>query len=310
MSSDDAPRLVLVAGAGRSGTSTMSGILSRLGLHVPLPEVAPDRSNPRGFGEPRWVVDFHDRLLARTGVQVADARPVAWHLAERYDDRDARELRRWLEAQLEISPRLLVKDPRLPWFLPLWSAVGLRCGVEPDYVTMLRPPPEVVASRRTHYNRGLDDAHGVAGWVNLMLGTERATRDARRRVFVEYHALLDDWAAATRRVGSALGLDTTRLDDEAGRAVADFVDPGLRRARASWDDLVLPPRLATIAGSVWASLTQAAEGWHDPVVLDAARSAYDCMYGEAEAITRSSLLAARSDGPPPRAGRRWSVLAR
>ena len=75
----DYPRKVLfVAGAGRSGTSTMAGLMQILGLHVPQPEVAADESNPKGFGEPQWVVDNHDRLLREAGVQVQDARPDAW----------------------------------------------------------------------------------------------------------------------------------------------------------------------------------------------------------------------------------------
>ncbi|MGZ4640147.1 MAG: sulfotransferase family protein, partial [Actinomycetes bacterium] len=52
-------RLVLVAGVGRSGTSVFAGILRQAGFHVPQPEVDADSTNPKGFGEPRWVVDFH-----------------------------------------------------------------------------------------------------------------------------------------------------------------------------------------------------------------------------------------------------------
>jgi len=35
----------------------MSGMLGHLGFHIPQPEVKADDTNPRGFGEPRWVVD-------------------------------------------------------------------------------------------------------------------------------------------------------------------------------------------------------------------------------------------------------------
>ena len=71
-------RVVFVVGSGRSGTSTMSGALQTLGMHVPQPEVQADDTNPKGFGEPQWVVDFHDELLKRCNVQVSDARPSAW----------------------------------------------------------------------------------------------------------------------------------------------------------------------------------------------------------------------------------------
>ena len=56
-------RVVFVVGSGRSGTSTMAGTLRTLGLHVPQPEVVADATNPKGFGEPRWVVDLHPELL-------------------------------------------------------------------------------------------------------------------------------------------------------------------------------------------------------------------------------------------------------
>ena len=49
MNPDGVPRKVLfVAGAGRSGTSTMAGIASKLGMHVPLPEVPADSGLKRG----------------------------------------------------------------------------------------------------------------------------------------------------------------------------------------------------------------------------------------------------------------------
>ncbi|MBU1802133.1 MAG: hypothetical protein KKA97_07855 [Actinobacteria bacterium] len=83
------PRTVLfVAGAGRSGTSTMAGLMQILGLHVPRPEVPADASNPKGFSEPQWVVDHHDRLLAEANVQVSDARPEAWFETGRISTRE------------------------------------------------------------------------------------------------------------------------------------------------------------------------------------------------------------------------------
>ena len=110
--------LVLVAGSGRSGTSLFSGILQRLGCHVPQPEVPADATNPRGFAESQWVVDFHTRLLRSARVQVSDARPAAWALTAEagLDDAVRDELRRWLAGQFGVAPALIVKDPRLSWY--------------------------------------------------------------------------------------------------------------------------------------------------------------------------------------------------
>ncbi len=239
-------KLVLVAGTGRSGTSTLVGLLQRHGFHVPQPEVAPDDTNPRGFGEPRWVVDLHGRLLRQAKVQVADSRPAAWEMAATVarDEAVRDQVRGWLEEQLGVADRLVVKDPRSLWFLPLWTDVARELDAEPSFVTMLRPPPETVGSRRTYYNRGLEDPHGIASWLNLMTGTEHATR-GHRRSFVRYHDLLDDWSPVTEQLWRRNGLgDSPPTPSE---DPGDFIDPGLRRMRLTWDDLELPERLATLA---------------------------------------------------------------
>ena len=142
-------RVVFVVGSGRSGTSTMAGTLRTLGLHVPQPEVVADATNPKGFGEPRWVVDLHTELLARSNVQVSDARPRAWLDTGTTSGDHATRARvaDWLEEQLAVGEELVIKDPRGAWFLGLWRAAADRCGATSSYVTMLRPVTEVVGSK-------------------------------------------------------------------------------------------------------------------------------------------------------------------
>lgn len=300
--------LVLVAGTGRSGTSTLVGLLRRHGFHVPEPEVAPDDSNPRGFGEPQWVVELHGRLLRQGKVQVADSRPAAWGMAaEVANDETRGKVRRWLEEQYQVADRLVVKDPRSLWFLPLWTEVATELGVEASFVTMLRPPPETVGSRRTHYNRGLEDPHGIASWLNLMTGTEHATR-GHPRAFVRYHDLLDDWAPALDRLWRRTGLGET--PPTASEDPGAFIDPGLRRARLTWDDLELPDRLQALAAEASDCLDELAtgEGDEDPALLarlDDARTSYAAYYAEAESVAHSSVIAARqaARSAPPRAPR-------
>src|SRR5829696_9834295 len=145
--------LVLVAGSGRSGTSLFTGILQRLGFHVPQPEVPADETNPRGFAESQWVVDFHTRLLKKAAVQVSDARPTAWaRVAElTLDSQLGEELRTWLGAQFKEADHLIVKDPRLSWFLPLWRRCAEALAVSPRCATVLRHPAAVVDSKQRFY---------------------------------------------------------------------------------------------------------------------------------------------------------------
>ena len=309
MNPDGVPRKVLfVAGAGRSGTSTLAGIVSRLGMHVPLPEVPPDDSNPRGFSEPQWVVDVHDEWLREALVQVSDSRPEAWFDTGRICSREPARIRvsEWLEPHFAEHPELVVKDPRLSWFLGLWRVAAIRTGATPVFATMLRPPAEVVGSKQKYYANKLGSAHLAASWVNMLLHTERATRSVgvgeddagQGRVFVRYEDLLTDWVRTTTAMGHALDLQTiihTRSDQI--REVHRFIDPNLRRVTATLDDLALPKRLHDLTGQTWEELNKLADEGGDTsaahATFDQLRAEYVDLYEEAAAISRSTAEHAR-----------------
>lgn len=294
-------RVVLVAGSGRSGTSTISGILKELGVRVPQPEVEPDDTNPKGFAEPQWVVDFHDRLLKEAGVRVSDARPQAWSQTGKVELREeARaELEAWLESQFDEADELVIKDPRLAWFLGLWRATATRVGAEASIVTMLRPPTEVIGSTRTYYGRR-GEIDVLAAWVNMMLHTERATRGAPR-AFVRYHDLLDDWTIPVLGLGERFGLaSVTGAGPAQMSRVHEFVDPNLRRIAVDWDDMAIPAPLREIADGAWEHLSSLAEPDGDVEAvragLDELLQRFTAYYEEAEAVANSSVLAARRQG--------------
>lgn len=295
--------LVLVAGSGRSGTSLFAGILQRFGFHVPLPEVPADDSNPRGFAESQWVVDLHARLLERARVQVSDARPAAWARTADVclDDAVERQLRTWLAGHFEEAEHILIKDPRLSWFLPLWRRCAEEIGVSPRFVTMLRHPAAVVESKRKWYGTWQGDVSRTAGWINQTLFTERATRDAPR-VFVRYDDLLEDWTRTVGAVGEALDLAIIRdAPATSMRSIHDFVDRTLSRSSASWDESGIPTPLRTLADEVWELVSSLAADDADSAAtvddLEAVRASYIAFYEEAEAIVQSSIQAAVREGP-------------
>lgn len=310
------PRKVLfVAGAGRSGTSTMAGLMKIMGLHVPLPEVEADATNPKGFAEPQWVVDHHDRLLKEALVQVSDARPEAWFETGRVSTREPERITTaaWLESHFEVNTELVVKDPRLSWFLGLWRVAAIRTGAQPVFATMLRPPAEVVGSKQAYYANKLGSAHLVASWLNMLLHTERATRESVAdggRVFVRYSDLLDDWVRTTMHVAETLQLQhVLHCDSEQIRDGHRFVDPGLRRMQQTLADLELPSRLHDLTAATWEELNKLAEPGGDTSevhgTLDELREAYVDLYEESAAISRSSVVAAEQrlkrqgrGGPP------------
>jgi hypothetical protein len=302
-------RLVLVAGVGRSGTSLMTGILGQVGFHIPQPEIGADETNPRGFGEPAWVVNFHKRTMRRLRVTVFDSRPRAWEITDATADDPAvrGELREWLGGELGQGEPVVVKDPRVGWFLPLWTGCASDLGAPASFVCMLRHPSEILASARKWYGDWQTDASRLAAWLNVMLETERKTRELPR-AFVRYEDLLGDWDGQLRSVGARLD-DPLLLGIERARFphVDDFVDPALHRNRVRWEGLDVPDRVRDLAERVWSELQPLAESGGDRpelrAVLDRSRSEYVSLYGEAESIAQSSVTAVKprkkAPAPPP-----------
>jgi hypothetical protein len=308
-------RLVIVTGAGRSGTSTMSGTLSMLGLHLPEPWLQPNDTNPRGFYESLWVVRFHKRLQALSGVRTIDGRPSALELSRHVARRPATvtQLTDWLRQKGRAQT--LVKDPRTFWFADAWFAACEGLGIAPSFVTMLRHPAEVVGSRQKYYfdadlghqRLAAMDVGQTAGWVNAQLTTELVTR-GRPRAYVQYADLMTDWRAALERVRQQLRLSfNADLHSPDPHPVDDFIDPGLRRVQATFDGLAIPDPLRSLASDVWDTLCRSADG---PAVeqelmdrMDEQRQRYQTMYAQARALVRDHIRdvrdRARASSPAP-----------
>lgn len=301
--------LVLVSGSGRSGTSSLAGTLKRLGLHVPQPEVEASETNPRGFYEPQWVIDFHKRHLKQLALHNIDSRPAAVGLVAELvaSGEPYTELRDWLEGQLEPE-QLVIKDPHAFWFAEVWDEVCTELGADLRWLTALRHPAEVVGSRDIAYLssqpdelRLVKETSNVAGWVHAALLTEAAGR-GRKRAFVRYPDLLADWRTALTPVQQQLDLsfdtDLTSLDHH---PVDDFLEPSMRKSQLTWDDVRTPDWLREMAEEVWTLLGDLVEKPADEQVqdrLDEIHADYTARYADAVALVydhtkAESTLAAR-----------------
>lgn len=298
------PRKILfVIGAGRSGTSTLASLFRILGLHVPEPEIPANITNPKGFAEPTWVVNTHDRLLRSANVQLNDSRPSAWVDTRRVGAslRERASVAQWLEPQFSASNEIVIKDPRLAWFLELWQHAASQVSATPLYATMLRHPAEVVSSKEKYYAVGLGAGHLAASWVNTMLQVEHATRGGNpefpNRLFVRYDRLLEDPREVLKRTAEVLSVrEALDASETQWREAVHFVEPRLRRVTVEFEDLSLPPRLRDLVLECWAALTQLGDPRNDRADLhrtfDELRGTYVDLYSEAEAISKSSVVAA------------------
>ena len=149
--------VVLVTGSMRSGTSSLAGSLKLLGWHVPQPEVPASERNAKGHFEPRWVIEFHKRLLRRALVRPSDGSPSAEQRVNDVleDGRLESELRDWLAAQAE--PQVVVKDPHASWVLP--PVAPRRRAGRPGPAHPHRAPPPGRGGRLAGPHLGQGPAH-------------------------------------------------------------------------------------------------------------------------------------------------------
>lgn len=309
---ENSKRIIIVMGPGRSGTSTVAGALAKSGLEVPGQVIRGNPTNPSGFYEPRWVVDFHRDLLDRHYVGTIDTSPSALELMSKASAAPTvREtLHTWLAARLEVQPRLVVKDPRSIWFRDLWVDTARELGVEPGFVTMLRHPAEVSASRHKYYRRDgqpsarSDEINRIAGWVNVVLTAEQSTKGSPR-IFVRYTDLVADWRRVLGRLGHALNVDYDPGLDVSPHPVDDFIDSSLHRVQVDWTDVDIPLGLRDMGEELWRAASRLAdEGESDDASaeIDRLRHEYAVMMKDALALTRQTSR--RSEVAARRRGRR------
>jgi len=295
--------LLLVVGPGRSGTSTLAGTLSKLGAHVAGPFLNANESNPMGFFESSWSVGFHNEILRRGPVALADARPDAAELAEELvteADRDA--LRGYLREHAEGRDLVVLKDPRIVWLLPTFASVAAELELQLAATVMLRRPNEVIASRLDYYHKpGAElealgyQARDLAGWINQLTTCERLIRRLPCS-FVSYDELLTDWRTAVGRALQDLPVQLRVPEPGEHHEVDDFIDPGLNRHQGEWptgsailDELRTLAEHAFDACDALARHTEAAAG--AAAQLDAVRDKYAFAYGLDRAITHDTAVA-------------------
>lgn len=296
------PRFVLVTGAGRSGTSTVAGSLHFLGLHLPFPVLGTNKSNPRGFYESKWAIDFHRNIFDRAMIDTFDARPSALDdIESTLKPSDQAEVEAWLREQSANAPQMVVKDPRSAWMPRLWADAASAAGMPTGYVAMLRHPAEVVSSRATYYAKGEADAvrryqvMSIARWVNANLICERKTR-GMPRAFVRYDSLIADWRTTMDVVRADLDLTfNADLTSQDRHPVDDFIDPSLRRHEVTWGQIDVPTNLQDVAEETWVQLGVLSDnhGQDDGAhkVLDELTDVYAGLFRDASAIAHDEATA-------------------
>jgi len=251
-------RSILVLGPHRSGTSAVARVLNLLGVDLGGEMMPPKFDNRHGYWEHQRIFDLHERLLSRTGSAWHDYRPmpVGWRDLEEVEAIRG-ELVAFLRTEFGTNPLWGVKDPRLCRLVPWWLDALEELGATPLFVVVVRHPLEVARSleRRDHFS----PSKCILLYAAEMLAAVQHTQ-GRRRAFVSYARLLDDWRGAVTDLARQLRLEWPRDPVAAGDEIDAFLQPGERHHRHDLDELRADPLLAGWCAELYEALEGASSG--------------------------------------------------
>lgn len=244
---------IFVLGFHRSGTSALTGALREMGVDAgSLPD---ERSleNPKGFHEHPFVRRLNERLFERFETAWYDWAFDAGEYARDFEllSGELDEACGFLKGHFSDSDRLVIKDPRLMVWLPLWEEAVRRVGAQSRKILIFRDPKECAASQvdRAKRNEGVyaaidtaDSMHAL--WCRYLSVFIRQVDG--ETALLSHEDLMTAPSLTLSRASEALELGAA--EEDVARA-ARFIDPELYRANKGladgvWSELSGPLHLA------------------------------------------------------------------
>ena len=168
-----ARKIVCVMGVGRSGTSVLTEGLHRLGLRISEDLVPASDQNPRGAWEDRDIIALSREIYGALNVTPFEALPADWTQTAAYRLAVAKLRRILVSRFVDDDAPLVIKDPSISVFLPVWQAACNAEKILPSYVFCTRNPAETLGSLVNTYRVSREKAESI--WllrtVSAILGT-------------------------------------------------------------------------------------------------------------------------------------------
>lgn len=249
---------ILVLGMHRSGTSLLTRIVSLLGGALPGNLMPPVKgNNEAGFWESATLKALHERMLAEAGSRWDDWRafdPSALGPESLAEVRE--EIRRRIEEEYSDAPLIVLKDPRICRFVPLYDGLLRELNIEPRYLLIDRNPLAVISSLAAR--DGMTEIFAALLWLRHVLDAEGATRD-RPRAFLSYEALLADWRGVIERVTRELGLTWPRDVEDAAAGIDAHLSRDFQHHRSTESELAEREEIPGSIKETYAALRTLAE---------------------------------------------------
>lgn len=195
---------VLVVGMHRSGTSVVSGMLSKIGVDFGSNLLGATYANPAGHYEDKELIRINEDLLIASGGSW-DAPPSDDNIRKAFSDRKDR-IKKYLknESRSKSGEYYGIKEPRVSLMIPMYADV--LCDVKIIYVT--RDEREVANSINKRNKIGLSYAVNLCRYYNREI--EKGLIESGESCFeIDYGDLMRDSSRVVEEVLSFLEIDVS-----------------------------------------------------------------------------------------------------
>jgi hypothetical protein len=250
------PRLVVVLGMHRSGTSTIARSLQVMGVELGSNFLPPDQHNERGYWE--------DTDIHALNVEMLEAIDSDWHHLTSVSQADVSALRNlgYVERASKILRHKIVgtqvfglKDPRITKLLLFWTEVFKSCNIQVNYVLVIRNPLSIVQSLEKR--DGLNRIHSFYLWLEYCLAALDFGLD-RLSAVIDYDRLIQSPKNQLKTLAERLDLcfDLTKMQI----FETDFLNPKFRHSIHKIDALKQDASCPALVREVYTTLLSVAAG--------------------------------------------------
>jgi hypothetical protein len=227
---------LVVLGMHRSGTSSVAGVLARLGAAAPATLIPGDAANPRGYFESAPITLFDDDLLESAGSTWDDWRKFneSWYRSPAFESFRGRAAALF-RSEFDGAYLAVLKDPRICRLVPFWLDILAAADAAPRIVMPIRSPLEVAQSLQDVH--GIPLVKGALIWLRHVLDAEAQTRTLRRSIFT-WDQFLFDWRGVAEKIASDTTLSWPRLSDRAAEEIEGFISKALVHNRVEHAALI------------------------------------------------------------------------
>jgi len=243
---------LVVLGMHRSGTSALTRVLSIAGAKLPENLNAAGGGNDLGYWESDPLINYHEALLAELGSSWSDWRKLELgHIPVKRRNEIKEEIAGIVASEFGDAPLIVIKEPRICRFAPLFIDALQEAGFECRCVLPLRSPLEVVQSleRRDGMSRG----KAALLWLRHVLDAEEASRE-HLRSFTAFDRLMSNWRESLAQTTKHLRVGWPYAENEIANQVEAFLTPSERHHATTTEQVLLDPMLRGWVADVYTAL--------------------------------------------------------